>query len=149
MEPTLAKLNDQSLVPYLNGKITGMDAIRRGTQIHKHFMLRQTRKHDLALFAHLAKTGPIQTPDDTPITVFDSPPAFIISELKTAFVMGFCIYKSRSCWWTCGVHGPDVDGDDDDASGDHFYSVQNPAFRTGGRMAPGLVIAQSKFRVIG
>lgn len=90
MEPTLSKLNEKSLIPYLNGSIPGPEAIRRGFEIHKGFMLRQTRKHDLALFVHLSKTGPIQTPKDTPMTVLI--PAFIISELKTAFVMGFCIY---------------------------------------------------------
>jgi flagellar biosynthetic protein FliP len=90
MEPTLTKLNDQSLLPYLNGDIKGMEAVRRGIEIHKSFMLRQTRKHDLALFAHMSKSGPIQTPKDTPITILI--PAFMISELKTAFVMGFCIY---------------------------------------------------------
>ncbi|WP_010582253.1 flagellar type III secretion system pore protein FliP [Schlesneria paludicola] len=90
MEPTLTKLNDKSVLPYLNGELTGIEAIRRGIEIHKGFMLRQTRKHDLALFAHMSKSGPIQTPQDTPISVLI--PAFIISELKTAFVMGFCIY---------------------------------------------------------
>jgi flagellar biosynthetic protein FliP len=90
MEPTLAKLNEKSILPYLNKEITGLEAIQRGIDIHKGFMLRQTRKQDLALFLHMSKTGPIQTPKDTPITVLI--PAFIISELKTAFVMGFCIY---------------------------------------------------------
>ena len=90
MEPTLSKLNDQALIPYLNGKMSGIEAIRRGTEIHKSFMLRQTRKHDLALFAHLSQAGPIESPKETPITVLI--PAFMISELKTAFVMGFCIY---------------------------------------------------------
>ena len=90
MEPTLTKLNDKAILPYLNGDVSGIDAMRRGIEIHKGFMLRQTRKHDLALFAHMSKSGPIQTPQDTPISVLI--PAFIISELKTAFVMGFCIY---------------------------------------------------------
>jgi flagellar biosynthetic protein FliP len=90
MEPTLTRLNDQAVLPYMNGKITGLEAFRTGIGIHKEFMLRQTRKHDLALFAHMSKAGPIQTPNDTPISVLI--PAFIISELKTAFLMGFCIY---------------------------------------------------------
>lgn len=90
MEPTLTKLNDAAVLPYLNHEISGLDAFRRGVEIHKGFMLRQTRKHDLALFAHMAKASPIQSPQDTPISVLI--PAFIISELKTAFVMGFCIY---------------------------------------------------------
>lgn len=90
MEPTLSKLNDKAVLPYLNGEMSGLDALRRGIQIHKGFMLRQTRKDDLALFARMAKVSPIQTPNDTPMTVLI--PAYIISELKTAFVMGFCIY---------------------------------------------------------
>ncbi len=90
MEPTLTKLNDVAVLPYLNHEISGLDAFRRGVEIHKGFMLRQTRKHDLALFAHMANASPIQSPQDTPISVLI--PAFIISELKTAFVMGFCIY---------------------------------------------------------
>ncbi len=90
MEPTLTKLNDHAVLPYLKGELSGLDAFRRGADIHKGFMLRQTRKHDLALFAHMSKAGPIHSPSDTPITVLI--PAFIISELKTAFLMGFCIY---------------------------------------------------------
>ena len=90
MEPTLSKLNDNAILPYLNGEISGLESFRRGVEIHKGFMLRQTRKHDLALFAQMSRSNPIQTPQDTPISVLI--PAFIISELKTAFVMGFCIY---------------------------------------------------------
>lgn len=90
MEPTLSKLNDRAILPYLNGRISGLDALRRGVEIHKGFMLRQTRKRDIALFAHMAKAEQIETQNDTPISILI--PAFIISELKTAFVMGFCIY---------------------------------------------------------
>jgi flagellar biosynthesis protein FliP len=90
MEPTLSRLNAEAVLPYMNQQITGVEAFRRGTAIHKEFMLRQTRKHDLALFIHMSKSGTIATPQDTPISVLI--PAFIISELKTAFFMGFCIY---------------------------------------------------------
>ena len=90
MEPTLSRLNAEAVLPYLNQEINGVEAFRRGTSIHKQFMLRQTRKHDLALFLHMSKTGPIASPQETPISVLI--PAFIISELKTAFFMGFCIY---------------------------------------------------------
>src|SRR5436305_1519118 len=69
MEPTLSKLNEKSVLPYLSKEITGLEAIQRGIEIHKGFMLRQTRKQDLALFLRMSKTGPIQTPRDTPITV--------------------------------------------------------------------------------
>lgn len=90
MEPTLAKLNERAVLPYLNGKIKGVEAFQTAITVHKGFLLRQTRKHDLALFAHMAKAGPIESPNATPISVLV--PAFIISELKTAFLMGFCIY---------------------------------------------------------
>lgn len=90
MEPTLTKLNTEAVLPYMNKQITGVEAFRRGTTIHKEFMLRQTRKHDLALFVHMSKSERIVSPEQTPISVLI--PAFIISELKTAFFMGFCIY---------------------------------------------------------
>jgi flagellar biosynthesis protein FliP len=53
-------------------------------------MLKQTRKHDLALFLHMANESSIETPEQTPFLVLV--PAFVISELKTAFLMGFCIF---------------------------------------------------------
>ncbi|MBS0205395.1 MAG: flagellar type III secretion system pore protein FliP [Planctomycetes bacterium] len=90
MEPTLSRLNNEAVLPYMNDQITGIEAFRRGTEIHKQFMLRQTRKHDLALFVHMSKSEPISQASETPISVLI--PAFIISELKTAFFMGFCIY---------------------------------------------------------
>lgn len=90
MEPTWSKLNQQAILPYLKEDISGLDAFRRGADVQKEFMLRQTRKHDLALFLHMSNAGPIQEPRDTPISALV--PAFIISELKTAFLMGFCIY---------------------------------------------------------
>jgi flagellar biosynthetic protein FliP len=90
MEPTLSRLNNEAILPYMNKQATGIESFRRGIEIHKEFMLRQTRKHDLALFLHMSKSGPIASPQETPISVLI--PAFIISELKTAFFMGFCIY---------------------------------------------------------
>ena len=53
-------------------------------------MLRQTRRQDLALFMHMAGSSRPSEPEDTPLRVLV--PAFVISELKTAFIMGFCIY---------------------------------------------------------
>lgn len=90
MEPTLSRLNTEAVVPYLNSRMSAVEAFRHGTEIHKEFLLRHTRKHDLALFLHMSKSGPLATPRETPLSVLI--PAFIISELKTAFFMGFCIY---------------------------------------------------------
>lgn len=90
MQPTWSKLSEQAVSPYLAGKLTGMKALQRGAAIQKVFLLRQTRKQDLALFLHMSDAGPINEPKDTPLTALV--PAFMISELKTAFLMGFCIY---------------------------------------------------------
>lgn len=90
MQPTWNKLSEKAVSPYLSGKISGLDALNRGAAIQKGFLLRQTRKQDLALFLHMSQSGPIAEPKDTPMVALI--PAFMISELKTAFLMGFCIY---------------------------------------------------------
>jgi flagellar biosynthetic protein FliP len=61
-----------------------------GSQPFREFMLAQTREPDLALFARLADTGPMQGPEDVPMRVLM--PAFVTSELKTAFQIGFTIF---------------------------------------------------------
>ncbi len=90
MGPTLEEVNGNALAPYLEGKITGSAAYEQGAAAVRKFMLRQTRKQDLALFLHLAKSGPVADENSTPTRVLV--PAFMISELKTAFIMGFCLY---------------------------------------------------------
>jgi flagellar biosynthetic protein FliP len=74
----------------MDGKISGPTAVGRGVESLHKFMVRQTRRNDLALFLHLAKVPPPDEPKDVPMRVLV--PAFVISELKTAFIMGFCIY---------------------------------------------------------
>jgi flagellar biosynthetic protein FliP len=90
MGPTWDEMEQKSIGPYLNEKMTGPEAVRKGTAVLSKFMLRQTRRQDLALFIHMARIEPPNEPEDTPFRVLV--PAFIISELKTAFIMGFCIY---------------------------------------------------------
>ena len=90
MQPTWNKLSEQALSPYLAGKISGLQAFQRGAGVQKVFLLRQTRKQDLALFLHMSQAEPVKEPMDTPLAALV--PAFIISELKTAFLMGFCVY---------------------------------------------------------
>lgn len=90
MAPTWERLSEQSVLPFLNEEITGIEAFRRGTAIQKEFMLRHTRKNDLALFLHISSADRPFAPEDTPLSSLV--PAFMISELKTAFMMGFCIY---------------------------------------------------------
>jgi flagellar biosynthetic protein FliP len=90
MGPTWDELEKESIAPYLGETITGPVAVSKGTAVLSKFMLRQTRRQDLALFIHMARIEAPNEPEDTPFRVLV--PAFVISELKTAFIMGFCIY---------------------------------------------------------
>lgn len=90
MSPTLVQIEKHALAPYLEDQIGTIEALQRGSVELKSFMLRQTRKHDLLLFLEMSGETSLATPDDTPLTILI--PAFVISELKTAFIMGFCLY---------------------------------------------------------
>ncbi len=90
MKPTIDEVGEKAVTPYMNKQIQGTEAMRRGVESMQKFMLRQTRKTDLALFLHMSGQDSIETPEQVPILVLV--PAFVISELKTAFIMGFCIY---------------------------------------------------------
>src|SRR5436853_215901 len=88
--PTWDQIEGEALNPYFSEKLTGTQAIGKATEVMTKFMLRQTRQHDLALFSHMSQIEPPVTAEGTPLRVLV--PAFVISELKTAFIMGFCIY---------------------------------------------------------
>lgn len=90
MAPTFERISEEAALPYLNDEMSGITALQVGASIQKEFMLRHTRKRDLALFLHLANEQLPENPEATPLRVLV--PAFMISELKTAFLMGFCIY---------------------------------------------------------
>lgn len=90
MRPTIDEIDRAALQPYMAKTIGGAEAIQRAADIHKKFLLRHTRTQDLALFLHLSNVKELEKPEDTPF--FTLVPAFMISELKTAFIMGFCIY---------------------------------------------------------
>jgi flagellar biosynthetic protein FliP len=89
MAPVWTRANDVALQPYLSGEIAIEDAIRLGEKPIREFMLKQTREKDLALFLGLAQLPAPKTADDVP--TFIVIPSFMISELKTAFQMGFLI----------------------------------------------------------
>ena len=90
MGPTFESIEQQAVRPYLANQLTGGQAWKRGTMALREFMLRQTRKQDLILFLELSETPAPETAESTPMRVLI--PAFVTSELKTAFVMGFCLY---------------------------------------------------------
>ncbi len=90
MAPTWQQINKDALQPYLNKQIAQDEAIKRAEEPMRSFMLKQTREKDLALFVELAKIGQPKTYKDIPTYVLI--PAFVISELKTAFQIGFVIF---------------------------------------------------------
>jgi flagellar biosynthetic protein FliP len=91
MRPTFTQINDNALQPYFNKRITFQTALNRAQLPMRSFMIRQTYTKDLQLFVNLARLPkPPQTLNDIPTTVII--PAFITSELKTAFIIGFYIY---------------------------------------------------------
>jgi len=90
MSPYLDQVNKDGLQPYLSGKMTQEKAIIAASKPMRTFMFKQTRENDLALFVNLSEGPRPTSPDDVPTTTLI--PAFIISELKTAFQIGFLIY---------------------------------------------------------
>lgn len=91
MAPVATEINDKAIQPYLNGKITQEEAYKTGSKPLKQFMLKQTRQKDLKLFVEAAKVDQkTLTKDTVPFRILI--PAFAISELKTAFEIGFLIY---------------------------------------------------------
>ncbi|MDL1971664.1 MAG: flagellar type III secretion system pore protein FliP [Deltaproteobacteria bacterium] len=90
MTPIFQKINETALKPYINHQISIETAYYKAMGPLRKFMLRQTRENDLALFVRLSKMPRPSSPKDIPTSVII--PAFIISELKTAFQMGFFVY---------------------------------------------------------
>ncbi len=90
MAPVADKVYTEAYLPLSENRIGFMEAADRAAVPLRDFMLKQTREADLALFARLAKIERIEKPADTPLRVLV--PAFVISELKTAFQIGFVIF---------------------------------------------------------
>jgi flagellar biosynthetic protein FliP len=90
MAPTWQDVNRNALQPYLKGEITQEAAFSKGMEPVRSFMFKQTREKDLALFVSFSNMSKPKTFDDIPNHVLI--PAFAISELKTAFQIGFVIF---------------------------------------------------------
>ena len=90
MGPVFDRIYDDALRPYLDKQLSEAQAWDRAVAPIRSFMVRQTREKDLALFMRLAGVEKTQSPDDIPLRMII--PAFMISELKTAFQIGFMIY---------------------------------------------------------
>jgi flagellar biosynthetic protein FliP len=90
MAPVFDQVNREALQPYLAEELSAQDAISRAEGPIKNFMLAQTRESDLDLFMRLSKRTDIPSPEAAPLTILI--PAFVTSELKTAFQIGFMIF---------------------------------------------------------
>lgn len=90
MAPTFEEIYVQAVSPYLDGQIGPVAAIERAASILRGFLILNTRESDLAMFAEMAGDAPYQSNDEVPYSVLL--PAFITSELKTAFQIGFLLF---------------------------------------------------------
>jgi flagellar biosynthetic protein FliP len=90
MSPTLDKIYNDAYLPYSQNKMSMEEAYDKGSAPLKTFMLRQTRETDLALFVRISNSEALESPDQVPLRILV--PAYVISELKTAFQIGFVIF---------------------------------------------------------
>jgi len=90
MAPVFDRVNQEAVQPYLKEQMTAQQAIDKAQGPLKEFMLAQTRQSDLDLFMRLSKRTDIAGPEQVPLTILV--PAFVTSELKTAFQIGFMIF---------------------------------------------------------
>jgi len=90
MAPIFNRMQKDALVPYMNGKLGNEEALEKGLKPMREFMGQQTRKKDLALMLELSNAPAPKDLDDVPTTTLV--PAFMLSELRTAFQMGFLIF---------------------------------------------------------
>ena len=90
MSPVVDRINEDAVKPYVAGTIDSVTALSKAVVPLKGFMLNQTRESDIATFVRIAGGKGYATPQDVPLTILV--PAFVTSELKTAFTIGFLIF---------------------------------------------------------
>lgn len=90
MTPVLNTINEQAIQPYIDGEITAEVALNNAEVPLREFMLAQTYKTDLEMFMSMAKSPPVENLEEVPISTII--PAFITSEIKRGFTIGFFIY---------------------------------------------------------
>lgn len=90
MQPTFTAIYDQALSPYLDGQMAAQPAMDTASRIIKGFLIENTRQNDLLMFQHLAGDAPYANNEAVPLPVLL--PAYMTSELETAFQIGFLIY---------------------------------------------------------
>ena len=90
MQPVLMAVDQQAVEPFRQGQISGIEAIQRGVDPPRHFMLKYAREKDLALFSSASMITRPKTPDDLPMRVVV--PAYMLSELKAGFTIGAVLF---------------------------------------------------------
>jgi flagellar biosynthetic protein FliP len=90
MSPVLDRIHTDAYQPFAENKISMAQALQKGSAPLRTFMLRQTREADLALFIKISGSGEFRTPDEVPMKILI--PAYVTSELKTAFQIGFMVF---------------------------------------------------------
>ncbi len=90
MQPVIGAIYEQAVVPLEQNKITAWEALDRGSDPVRHYMLKFVREKDAALFVDIAKLPPPRTPEDLPMRVVA--PAYVLSELKVGFQIGAVLF---------------------------------------------------------
>ena len=90
MAPVIGEIHEDAATPYIDGEISADDALTKGVAPLRKFMLAQTRESDLQLFASIAGRTDITSTDEAPLSIIV--PSFMVSELKTAFQIGFLVF---------------------------------------------------------
>ncbi len=90
MMPVFDRVNEVAVQPYFSEEINFMKALEKASVPFRDFMMKQTRDTDLQMFARISGNEPFASPDDVPLTLLL--PAFVTSELKTAFQIGFLVF---------------------------------------------------------
>ena len=90
MSPVISDIHENAATPYINGEISAPEALTTGIKPLRKFMLDQTRDSDLKLFASIAGLADVSSVDQVPFAIVV--PSFMVSELKTAFQIGFLVF---------------------------------------------------------
>jgi len=90
MSPVISDIHQTAAAPYIDGSMSAGEAVTKGIEPLRNFMLNQTRDSDLQLFANIAGRTDIASVDDVPMSIVI--PSFMVSELKTAFQIGFLVF---------------------------------------------------------
>ncbi len=90
MAPVFDQVNEQAVQPYMAEEMTSLEALEAASRPFHQFMIRNTRESDLDLFMRISDTPRVETQEDVPLRVLV--PAFVVSELKTAFQIGFMLF---------------------------------------------------------